>query len=495
MEQNYYNTLGVPFDATQEEIRSAYFEAAKRYHPDANTSESSNEQFIEIQEAYDILVNSYRRKQFDDTLPDVDKVKPSVKMNILYSEPPYPLLKEEQLLYVLLELYGEKPSNETILPRIHICLIVDTSNSMRGSRLDMVRANVQHLIQKLNPNDHISIVSFSDRAEVILEPTLVKEYYQIESSLTKFSAGGATEIFHGLKMGCDLINSVQQKDVLRQLILITDGHTYGDESACLMLAEEARNSGIEINALGIGDEWNDAFLDKLAAISGGNAVYVRGSESLYQFIDEKVRALNFICARQVNCFFELGEGVELSYAFRIYPEITPMVPNSPLPLGHLECGKKTSVILEFKVKPGEVDSPLLNIAKGKIFMDIPSISIRISRLDFNIHCKWRINEQTYRPPQEILQAMSKLTLYRLQEKAKIDVAKGNIKKATQRLENLASHLIAQGNKEFAESVLLEAAHIKNKQHYSKEGDKKIKYGTRSLLMLPDPKKGQDDYLP
>jgi len=494
MEKNYYNILGVPFDATQEEIRSAYFDAAKKYHPDANYVDHSGKQFIEIQEAYDVLVNSYRRQQLDQFVPANEKVKPAVKLEVYSSEPPLKSLDEQQFLYVLLELSGEVHPKQVELPHIHICLIIDTSTSMRGARLDMVSSNIRHLLQKLNVDDLISIVAFSDRAEVILQPTLVKEIYRIESSLAKLVASGATEIFQGLKMGYELINSEIQEDIFKQLILITDGHTYGDEESCMALAEKARLEGVAINALGIGSEWNDTFLDQLAATSGGNAIYVSGSESLYCFIEEKVRALNITFARHVNLFFELNEGVELTYAFRLYPEPTPLVISSPLPLGNLEYGRKNSIILEFKIDPGKMESQVLNILKGKVFMDIPSRSIRISRLGLDIHCEWGIEERKYRPPQEILQALSKLTLYRLQEKAKIDVAAGDIRKATRRLQNLASHLIGHGEMEFAKSVIHEASHIERNRHYSKEGDKKIKYGTRSLLMLPDPQKGQDDYL-
>lgn len=62
--------------------------------------------------------------------------------------------------------------------------------------------------------------------------------------------------------------------------MITDGHTYGDEQNCIDLAAQAREDGVAINALGIGDEWNDIFLDKIAGLSGGNAVYVSRNEDL-----------------------------------------------------------------------------------------------------------------------------------------------------------------------------------------------------------------------
>ena len=51
-----------------------------------------------------------------------------------------------------------------------------------------------------------------------------------------------------------------------------------------------------------------------------------------------------------------------------------------------------------------------------------------------------------------------------------------------RLQKLATNLLQQGDRELARTVLLEAEHIKEERSYSPEGDKRIKYGTRALLL-------------
>jgi Ca-activated chloride channel family protein len=86
------------------------------------------------------------------------------------------------------------------------------------------------------------------------------------------------------------------------------------------------------------------------------------------------------------------------------------------------------------------------------------------------------------PPQEIIEALSHLTLYRLQEQARLEVTSGEYGKASGHLQRLATHLVAQGEKQLAHTVLLEAEHIQQHQAFSREGDKKIKYGTRALLI-------------
>ena len=55
MAKNYYDILGVSKTASADEIKSAYRNLAKKYHPDINKTEGAAEKFKEINEAYEVL--------------------------------------------------------------------------------------------------------------------------------------------------------------------------------------------------------------------------------------------------------------------------------------------------------------------------------------------------------------------------------------------------------------------------------------------------------
>jgi len=65
MAKDYYSTLGVSRNAGAEEIKKAYKELAKKYHPDLNKSKGSEEKFKEINEAYRVLGDEKNRQQYD----------------------------------------------------------------------------------------------------------------------------------------------------------------------------------------------------------------------------------------------------------------------------------------------------------------------------------------------------------------------------------------------------------------------------------------------
>ncbi len=63
--QDYYETLGVPRDASAEDIRRAYRKLARKYHPDVNKEPESEDRFKQISEAYEVLRDEDKRARYD----------------------------------------------------------------------------------------------------------------------------------------------------------------------------------------------------------------------------------------------------------------------------------------------------------------------------------------------------------------------------------------------------------------------------------------------
>lgn len=64
-ERDYYSVLGVPRDAAQEEIKKAYRQLARKYHPDVSTEPDAEERFKEINSAYEVLSDPEKRQMYD----------------------------------------------------------------------------------------------------------------------------------------------------------------------------------------------------------------------------------------------------------------------------------------------------------------------------------------------------------------------------------------------------------------------------------------------
>ncbi len=63
--RDYYEVLGISKTATDDEIKKAYRQLAKKYHPDTSTEENAAEKFKEVQEAYEVLKDPQKRSNYD----------------------------------------------------------------------------------------------------------------------------------------------------------------------------------------------------------------------------------------------------------------------------------------------------------------------------------------------------------------------------------------------------------------------------------------------
>ena len=135
---DYYSQLGISRDASQEEIKRAYFEAAQKLHPDRNTAAGETELFLGVQQAYETLSNPKRRTQYDATLPAEERIILPYQHRVIYSRPKLVRLDESQMLYVILELEAPAEMRAAPSPPLNVCLVVYRSTSMECEKMAMV---------------------------------------------------------------------------------------------------------------------------------------------------------------------------------------------------------------------------------------------------------------------------------------------------------------------------------------------------------------------
>ncbi len=479
-----YNRLGLPEDASPEEIRRAYREMARHLHPDTNVAPGETELFLDMQEAYEILSDPDKRAAYDKELA---VSPPPVKTRILYSRTMLTRMREPQLVYTLLELQPLLDAKVVSSPPLNICLVLDRSTSMQGVMMDTVKATAIELIRQMRPQDIFSIVAFSDRAEVLIPSGTRMERGAIENKIHLLGTGGGTEIFQGLEAGFSEVYRFHNIDYINHIILLTDGRTYGDERDCLALADRAASLKISISTLGIGSKWQDDFLDKLSSRTGGNSTYVSKPSDIRRYLKEKVGGLGLSYAKHVAFTYELPPNVTLNYAFRIQPETSPFEIGSPLQLGSVPRDTNLSILLEFLIQEIPHDVDQITLCEGRIVGDVLGSSTKNLNLRINLSRPTQNDPEADPPPQEIVTAMSRLTLYRMQERARNEMSEGKVREAARRLQNLATNLLAHGERDLARTVIGEITHVQQNLAFSEEGEKQIKYGTRALLLMPGTK--------
>jgi Ca-activated chloride channel family protein len=479
---DHYAILGVFRDASQDEIKRSYFEAAQRLHPDKNVAAGETELFLEIQQAYEVLSNPKRRSLYDATLPPEIKVDTVVKYDVLFSRPNLVKINEAQLIYLLLEISPKEEKETSPAPPLNICLVLDRSTSMQGDKMDMVKATAIQLMRNLRAEDVLSVVVFSDRAEVIIPASINSDKKKNEAQIQMIKTSGATEMYNGLKAGLQEVRRTSDPSRVSHIILLTDGHTYGDEKNCLKLAEDAAAQNIGISGMGIGHEWNDIFLDTLASKTGGSSAYISQPKDIQRLLLDKFNALASIYADDVILEFTGHEHIKINYVFRLQPEGGTVSAESPIHLGPILRDAPLHVLFELVVGPQSLEDDVVSLLNGALKISMAARPVPVPPIRLNLTRKALREPSPEPPPARIMNALSRLTLFRLQERARVAADANEFDQAARHLHNLATHLLSKGEHSLAKTALFEAENLEKMHAWSASGNKDIKYQTRALLL-------------
>lgn len=469
-DQDYYKLLDVGKAAGQEEIEGA-FQRWQSQHPDAPDTDMQ-----QVRHAYEVLSDPDRRALYDSLLQDTEA--PPLQLSVRASRAKIGVMDTAQLIYLLVEAHPPQQEADTRLP-LNICLVLDHSTSMQGERLDRVKAAVEMVLEKLGPEDLLSVVSFSDRAEVLISAEAPGEKRQILSRVKRMIASGGTEIFQGLVAGvCELKKSPLRR-YHNHLILLTDGHTYGDADKCVRLAKQIASQSIGLTAFGIGDEWNDLFLDQLVAPSGGKSGYIEKPQQILSYLQERIKGLGTAYAKNVRLHINFPESVQLRYGYKLTPYAQPLsAEEGMIQLGDIEGRRPLSFLLEIQIAPQPIETRIrfpLNLVA-----EIPA-----QQRETTVHQGFQLlvlkDPPQVDPPEALLKAVRMLNIYRLNEKAWEEVEAGQIAAATTRMRHLTTRFLEAGETKLAQHAHMEADRLERLGELSSEGRKTLKFGTRTLM--------------
>jgi Ca-activated chloride channel family protein len=353
---------------------------------------------------------------------------------------------------------------------------------MLGARMHNVKMAASSLLSDLREDDYLSIVSFNDRAKVEASANMVGNGRIFLSAIAAMSPGGGTEIYQGLLAGLAESARYASEDYINHVLLLTDGITYGDEDLAINEAKRAFKNGIGISTFGIGEDWNDVFLDKLAQEGGGVSQYIQSPNDMQSFLRERIYNLSNLVVRRLKLQLSTAPYVSVDSVYRVVPhmESLPLSNNNSISLGDISAGETLVLVFTIKIKSSvnEMgDRRILRIDVQGEKSDKSNLSI--SR---DVHMTFTEKPEEKAIPSRIFNILSRLSVYQLQEKAWHALDSDEAKTASRYLDSAATQMLDLGYLELAKATKLEVDRISSGDQVSKKGRKQIRYGTRSLSM-------------
>ncbi len=187
---------------------------------------------------------------------------------------------------------ARKPSSLTF--------VIDVSGSMsREQRLELVKRSLELLVERLRPDDTVSIVVYGTDARVLLYPTSGRQTSRILSAIYSLQPEGSTNAEAGLVLGYEVAMQAYRPEANNRVILCSDGvanvgATGPDE--IMRKVHGYVEEGVTLTTVGFGmGNFNDVLLEQLADKGNGNYAYVDDiDEARRLFVDNLTSTLQVI---------------------------------------------------------------------------------------------------------------------------------------------------------------------------------------------------------
>jgi Ca-activated chloride channel homolog len=188
-------------------------------------------------------------------------------------------------VHILVRLSAAVAKTAAGRPPVNLALVVDRSSSMRGPRLAQAISAATQLVDRLDPQDRLTVVTFDAAARVVFGPAPVtpEAKRELRAALADIHTGAGTNLAAGIKKGAESLRAVYLREGLSRLVLLTDGQpSVGVTDARKLgeLAEREAKLGVTITGMGVGEGFDDELLADIARCGRGGFHYLASASDI-----------------------------------------------------------------------------------------------------------------------------------------------------------------------------------------------------------------------
>lgn len=263
----------------------------------------------------------------------------------------YALSSQPSVEHVMLQLRSAPNVTGRRLP-LNIALVIDRSGSMEGDPLNYVKQACGYVVDLMEPNDVLSVITFEEQVDVLVPARRVVNKTLLKEHINRIEVGNTTNLYDGLVVGCQQVASAMSEGYVNRVLLLTDGDpTSGikDFGSIVGQVAEQKSRGITVTALGFGPEYNEELIAGIARRSGGNYYYIARPDLIPEVFRRELETLMTITARNLRLRMNLSRWVQLRQVFGRQPSFGPKY--AEVALQDIERGSAMSVVCELEFAP------------------------------------------------------------------------------------------------------------------------------------------------
>ena len=159
-------------------------------------------------------------------------------------------------------------------------LIIDKSSSMEGKKIELARLSAIGVVDHLKPTDTIGVLMFDNSFQWAVPMRHAEDKSLIKRLISGITPDGGTQIAPALAEAYRHV--VASGAAYKHIVLLTDG--ISEEGDSIDLAKEAAQHDITISTVGLGQDVNRSYLERIAATSGGKTYFLNDPQGLEQIL-------------------------------------------------------------------------------------------------------------------------------------------------------------------------------------------------------------------
>lgn len=214
--------------------------------------------------------------------------------------------------YLKIGLTGFEPQGQRHRSPVNLAIVLDRSSSMAGAKIERAKEAALMVVDRLDSNDILSVVSYDSTVEVLVPATKVRDREAIAERIRRLQPRGSTALFAGVSRGIEEVRKFLDERRVNRVILLSDGQAnVGPRSPNELgrLGAAAGKLGIAVSTIGLGLGYNEDLMARLAERSDGNHGFAETADDLANLFNAELGDVLSVVAQEVSIKLNLAEGV------------------------------------------------------------------------------------------------------------------------------------------------------------------------------------------
>lgn len=241
-------------------------------------------------------------------------------------------------------------------PKVAVGLVIDTSGSMAGAKIESARAAAKTFVQNLVDGDVVGVDVFDDSARTLVVPTVLdaETRPRILGAIAKLGTGGSTNMFDGLSLAESHVTQSPQSHSVRRVVVISDGRANVGPSTPESLgsvAERGLQSRVQVTSLGVGLDYDETTLNALSVRSSGRLYHIGDPREMVATLEREVSLLGDTVASDASLEIVPAPGVRVVGAEGVHSTWNGRA--FRIPLGALFAGQHREALVRVALDSAE----------------------------------------------------------------------------------------------------------------------------------------------